>query len=258
MTDLLLDDAAFEQQLRAVLADLAPDAAPGSLRAAVAAVPRRGVRQARAEGGPCLPRSASPPPWWSRSRGSGCSPDNGCVLPGWRVPDRRRAHGGAQLIARDGDADVRRRDPGRIDGDEGPGPRGRGRDGGAPARLRRRPLLVVGQRRPDHVRGAAPAGRRDDGRRRCASCSGTTGVFSIALLGADPVDVGAHVTVPPLVHGGRRHRRPDRHRPGRDAYARPDVRRRGGGGPRRGHPDARGRVPRHRPRRDRGHRPRDQ
>ena len=32
MTDLRLDDAAFEQQLRAVLADLAPDVAPGSLR----------------------------------------------------------------------------------------------------------------------------------------------------------------------------------------------------------------------------------
>ena len=30
---------------------------------------------------------------------------------------------------------------------------------------------------------------------------GTTGVFSIALLGADPVDVGARVTVPPLVTG---------------------------------------------------------
>ena len=30
---------------------------------------------------------------------------------------------------------------------------------------------------------------------------GTTGAFSIALLGADPVDVGAHVTVPPLVTG---------------------------------------------------------
>ena len=42
---------------------------------------------------------------------------------------------------------------------------------------------------------------------------GPTGVFSIALLGADPVDAGAHVTAAPFVHGGRRHRRADRHQP---------------------------------------------
>ena len=52
MTDLRVDDAAFEQELRAVLADLAPDAAPGSLRSAVASVParagRRGPVRARA------------------------------------------------------------------------------------------------------------------------------------------------------------------------------------------------------------------
>ena len=35
MTDVF-DDPRFEQDLRAVLVDLAPDAAPGSLRAAVA------------------------------------------------------------------------------------------------------------------------------------------------------------------------------------------------------------------------------
>ena len=40
MTDAF-DDPRFEQDLRAVLVDLAPDAAPGSLRAAVAAVPAR-------------------------------------------------------------------------------------------------------------------------------------------------------------------------------------------------------------------------
>ena len=41
MTDLLLDDGAFERALRAALDDLAPDRTPDSLRAAVAAVPLR-------------------------------------------------------------------------------------------------------------------------------------------------------------------------------------------------------------------------
>ena len=45
MTDLRVDDAAFERQLRSVLAELAPDAAPGSLRSAVASVPGRAVRR---------------------------------------------------------------------------------------------------------------------------------------------------------------------------------------------------------------------
>jgi SecDF, P1 head subdomain len=46
MTDLRLDDAAFERALRVTLADLAPETTPETLRAAVAAVtlgPRRGV-----------------------------------------------------------------------------------------------------------------------------------------------------------------------------------------------------------------------
>ena len=45
MTDVARADARFEQDLRAVLADLAPDAAPGSLRAAMAAVPARRARR---------------------------------------------------------------------------------------------------------------------------------------------------------------------------------------------------------------------
>jgi hypothetical protein len=49
MTDMLQDDPRFERDLRAVLADLAPDAAPGSLRTAVAGVPGRPV--VRAHGG---------------------------------------------------------------------------------------------------------------------------------------------------------------------------------------------------------------
>jgi preprotein translocase subunit SecD len=50
MTGLAHDDTRFEQDLRAVLADLAPDAAPASLRAAVAAVPGRRERQAPGRG----------------------------------------------------------------------------------------------------------------------------------------------------------------------------------------------------------------
>ena len=46
MNDHLQDDARFEQHLRVVLAGLAPDVAPASLRAAVTAVPRRGAGHA--------------------------------------------------------------------------------------------------------------------------------------------------------------------------------------------------------------------
>ena len=83
---------------------------------------------------------------------------------------------------------------------------------------------------------------------------GTTGAFSIALLGADPRGRRAPTSPPAARHWGRRHRRADRHRPERDAHARPDVRRRGGRGHRRRHPDARGRVPRDRARRGRDRR----
>ena len=49
MTDAF-DDPRFEQDLRAVLVDLAPDAAPGSLRAAVAAVPARRASRSSSRG----------------------------------------------------------------------------------------------------------------------------------------------------------------------------------------------------------------
>lgn len=45
MTDRLLDDGPFERVLRATLADLAPETAPETLRAAVATVPARPVRR---------------------------------------------------------------------------------------------------------------------------------------------------------------------------------------------------------------------
>ena len=50
MTGLRSRRHRFEQDLRAVLADLAPDAAPASLRAAVAAVPGRQERRAPGRG----------------------------------------------------------------------------------------------------------------------------------------------------------------------------------------------------------------
>ena len=61
MTDLRVDDAAFEQELRGVLADLAPNAAPGSLRSAVAAVPARAGRRGRSARLRSSPLPASPP-----------------------------------------------------------------------------------------------------------------------------------------------------------------------------------------------------
>lgn len=50
MTDLAHDDATFEQDLRAMLADLAPGAAPASLHVTVAAVPGRPERRAPGRG----------------------------------------------------------------------------------------------------------------------------------------------------------------------------------------------------------------
>lgn len=47
MTDRPVDDLAFDRAIRATLADLAPDAAPSSLRAAVAAVPLRSPASTR-------------------------------------------------------------------------------------------------------------------------------------------------------------------------------------------------------------------
>ncbi len=192
MNDRLQDDARFEQHLRVVLADLAPDVAPG-----VAA--RRGDRRARATSGPVLG------PWRRgdarRDRPRGRGGDRGRRDRARRRPaaDRARSRScewrpahrrcPSPSLGR-GFADLRRRDPRRIDGDEAADRRRRERDAGAPPRLRHRDVLVVVQRRPDHVRDGAP-GRR--ARRRVAAVRdllGATGVVLDRPAGREPDRAG--------------------------------------------------------------------
>ncbi len=200
MTDLHLDDAAFEQQLRAVLAELAPDGAPGSLRSVVAAVPRRGVRQGPGRGRSLLAviglaaavvvavagiglltgQRLILPPGVSPTGGvptavPSSSPETASLTFRVLTPDGSMATKD-QVIAVDDVMSARLRAYGignfsSSSGDD---------------RITFEVLLE--QADPPSV-----AALRD--------LLGATGAFSISLLGTDPVDVGAHVTAPPLVTG---------------------------------------------------------
>jgi hypothetical protein len=198
MTDLRRDDAAFEQELRAVLADLAPDVAPGSLRASVAALPRQlgrpGPTRSRAllavlgiaavlavlvasfslSTGRRVPPVGGPPPG---SAAPASSPSSGTATLTFDVvtPDGSMASKDQVLAVED-----------VMD-----------------ARLHAYGVgLFSSSASDDRITYEVPLPHGDattvDSLREVL---GTTGVFSIALLGADPVDVGARVTVPPLVTG---------------------------------------------------------
>ncbi len=105
MTGLAHDDTRFEQDLRAVLADLAPDAAPASLRAAVAAVPGRRERQAPGRGRALLAVLGLAAAVVVAVAGIGLLTGPRSILPAGDFPPAR-ADGSPQPIARHGDADL--------------------------------------------------------------------------------------------------------------------------------------------------------
>ena len=194
------DDAAFEQQLREVLADFAPDSAPESLGMAVAALPRqlRRPRPLRARTylavaglaaavvivvasiglvtgpRPDLPGTARPAPTDEPTATATPSPETAALT--------------FRVLTPDGSTATKA----QVD---------------AVASVMRARLVGYGiysysvWSGADRITMPLRGGTRVRRPTRYAQLLGTPGVFSIVLLGAAPVSVGAQVTAPPLVTG---------------------------------------------------------
>ena len=199
MIDLRVDDAAFEQELRGVLADLAPNAAPGSLRSAVASVPARTGRRSPVRallaaaalaaavilvvgsiglvGGP---RPVLP--------GTG-RPASGDVPTAVPSPSPATVRLTFDVVTADGSMATKE----QVDAVESV----------MDARLHAYGVGTFSSSAGDDritYEVLLPQGEATtvDALREVLK---TTGAFSISLLGTDPVDVGTHVTTPPLVTG---------------------------------------------------------